>query len=144
MSKKDVMKLINPDLDVTEELRERVRKARENLSLGPIEAAVPAPRPGFHQHTCNSTPSRLNQMKALGYAHRVDDDGNPVVVEDRQGKKQYVMELPEQLWKDAQALKKKEALNAAAPITRNRKFGDSGEYFSNAGEFSSGTEEFSK
>lgn len=82
--------------------RKKALDARKSMATGPIERATPTVREGFHQYLCIDDPVRVQIMKDLGYTHRLDEKGKNLAVQTRGSEKYWLMELPLDLWEDAQ------------------------------------------
>ncbi len=80
-------------------------------------------RPGFHRHWFNDTPGRVARALEAGYKHVQDREGKNVarivgVASTGGGQNAYLMEIPEQWWKDDQAVKDKARDDLDARIKR--------------------------
>lgn len=141
-----MMSIKKPEVEIkmadkqVKDRRRKVLESRRLQSKGPIERCAPAPREGYHQHVCTAHEARTNQMiNELGYDHRKDENGNNVTFKARNGEEFCVMELPLELWVDAQEYKNKEANKFMEQIQRKKISGGSNEYFSDGAELSDGT-----
>lgn len=81
------------------------------------------PRPGFHRHWFNDTPGRIARAMEAGYKHVQDRDGKNVarivgVAQQGGGQNAFLMEVPEQWWRQDQSLKDKARDEIDAKIRR--------------------------
>lgn len=81
------------------------------------------PRPGFHRHWFNDVPGRIARALEAGYKHVQDREGKNVarivgVAQTGGGQNAYLMEIPEQWWRQDQALKDKARDELDAKIRR--------------------------
>jgi hypothetical protein len=80
-------------------------------------------RPGFHRHWFNDTPGRIAKALEAGYKHVQDRDGRNVarvvgVSQAGGGQTAFLMEIPEQYWREDQAIKDRARDELDAKIRR--------------------------
>lgn len=127
---------------VTEEQIKRMRKERENLGAGVVESQMPEPRSGYVQYL--STEGLMKRKVQIGYTQRLSEDGNPMYVEDKAGRKMPIMEIPQILWDDSRKLKEQRAKAPMEQVLKEKTFGDSEQYFQSSGEISRETTKYKK
>ena len=108
-----------PELGINDDIA-RIRALREKQPFGAFDRKLDLPPiEGYKCHWFNDKPGRIDAAKRAGWAHILDETGQPKSqVVNSGGLKGYAMKIPQQFWDEDQARQNAKAEAALAAVKK--------------------------